>query len=374
MPTPWQRDLEADGRKFEDWLRKQLPDARKLRISPLVSPTTSGFSNETLLFDLDYEEGGEARSEKLVARIQPMGFQVFPSYDLGLQFHTMRCLAATDVPVPEVRWLAADDRDVFGAPFYVMSQLSGRVPSDNPPYHVSGWFAEEATPAEREAIWLGGIDALAKIHAVDWRAAGMEFVDRREPGQSALQAEIAAYRRYYEWAARGRPNPTIEAGFEFIEANQPEDEPTGLQWGDARIGNIIYDGSTPAAVIDWEMVTLGSPEADLGWFIFLDRHHSEGIGQQRAQGLPGYDETCSYYSDCSGHRVRYLDYYQAWAGVRFGVIMMRIAQQLVHYEVMPEEAGLAFEHDNTVTRLLSKLLELPPPGEGAGTRGGFAGE
>jgi aminoglycoside phosphotransferase (APT) family kinase protein len=62
-------------------------------MSPLVSPTSSGFSNETLLFDLAWSEGGRAKSEKLVVRIQPIGYQVFPEYDLGLQFRTMQLLA-----------------------------------------------------------------------------------------------------------------------------------------------------------------------------------------------------------------------------------------------------------------------------------------
>ena len=56
------------------------------------------------------------------------------------------------------------------------------------------------------------------------------------------------------------------------------------------------------------------------------------------------------------------DYYQVFAGFRFSVIMMRLAQQMVEYSVMDEEAGRNFELNNTVTRLLAKLLELPPPG------------
>ena len=63
-------------------------------------------------------------------------------------------------------------------------------------------------------------------------------------------------------------------------------------------------------------------------------------------------------------QVDYLDYYQVFAGFRFAVIMARLAQQMVHYEVMDEETGRNFEVNNTVTRLLAKLLELPPPGEG----------
>src|SRR5262245_3610453 len=112
MPTAWQRDLATDGPKFEAWLRRRLPQARDLRMSPLVQPQTSGFSNETLLFDAEWSEGGRPRREALVVRIQPIGYQVFPEYDLGLQFRSMSLLAKTDVPVPPVFWLESEDTSI----------------------------------------------------------------------------------------------------------------------------------------------------------------------------------------------------------------------------------------------------------------------
>jgi aminoglycoside phosphotransferase (APT) family kinase protein len=148
-------------------------------------------------------------------------------------------------------------------------------------------------------------------------------------------------------------------------ANQPTDEPEGLVWGDARIGNIIFAGTTPAAVLDWEMVSCGSPERDVGWAIFLDRHHSEGIETPRLEGFPSYEDTLAFYEEKSGHRVRNLDYYQVFTGWRFGIIMLRISQQVVHYELATPEQGREMELNNTVTRLTAKLLDLPAPGAGA---------
>ena len=81
-----------------------------------------------------------------------------------------------------------------------------------------------------------------------------------------------------------------------------------LLWGDARIGNIIFDGTRPAAVLDWEMVTLGSPEMDLAWSIFLDRHHSEGMGLPRLEGFPSYEETVERYEALTGFEVQDLHY------------------------------------------------------------------
>jgi len=371
MPTMWRRDLEADGKKFEGWLCGRLPGASGLRMSPLVAPQSSGFSNETLLFDLVWTEGGKEKSEKLVVRIQPTGYQVFPEYDLGLQFRTMQLLSATDVPVPRMLWLEEDDTGVFGAPFYVMAQVPGRVPTDQPPYHTGGWM-HEISPAEREAIWLGGFDAMARIHRLDLDATGFGFLRRPELGATPLDQEIAYYEKYYEWAARGRENPVLEAAHDWLLANKPVGEPERLVWGDARIGNIIFDGTKPAAVLDWEMVSAGSPERDVGWAIFLDRHHSEGIDTPRLDGFPSYDDTLAFYEQRSGHRVANLHYYQVFAGWRFGIIMLRIAQQVVHYELATPEQGHALELDNAVTRLTAKLLGLPAPGAGASASGDFS--
>jgi aminoglycoside phosphotransferase (APT) family kinase protein len=362
MPTPWQRDLDAGGVKFGAWLRRQLPGVNDLALSPLAAPTSSGFSNETLLCEAAWSESGARRHESLVVRIQPTGYQVFPEYDMGLQFRTMQLLAKTDVPVPRVLWLETSDASVFGAPFYVMARVEGRVPTDQPPYHVGGWMTE-ISPAERRAIFLAGFEMMARIHRLDLVASGFGFLRRPELGADGLAQELAFYERYLEWASAGREQPIAEAAHEWLRKHAPAGEPEGLVWGDARIGNIIFQGTQPAAVLDWEMVTCGSPEKDLGWAVFLDRHHSEGLEAERLAGFPSYDECMAHYESLTGHRVAHLHYYQVFAGFRFSVVMMRIAQQLLHYGVMTKEQSRAMEIENTVTKLTAKLLDLPPPSE-----------
>jgi aminoglycoside phosphotransferase (APT) family kinase protein len=360
MPTPWQRDLAADRERLARWLAARIPEARELRLSELRAPQSSGFSNDTLLFEAEYTRAGRAQREALVARIQPTGFQIFPEYDMALQFRTLELLAKTPVPVPRVRWLEASDASVLGASFYLMEQVAGRVPPDNPPYHVAG-FVTELSPEERAELWWGGISCIAKIHRLDWRAAGFGFLDRPERGATALEQQLATYAEYLRWAAGGREQPTIEAAFAWLRKHRPADEPTVLSWGDARIGNILFDGTRPAAVLDWEMVGIGSPEMDLAWQIFLDRHHSEGVGQPRLAGFPSTEATVERYRELTGFQVRNLHYYEVFAGFRFAVIMLRIAQQLLAYGLLDESAAREFERNNTVTRLLARLLDLPDP-------------
>jgi aminoglycoside phosphotransferase (APT) family kinase protein len=357
VPTAWERDLVKARAALGEWLRRQLPEASELELSELAAPQASGFSNETLLFDLAWREGGRARRESLVVRIQPTGYQVFPEYDMRAQFESMRLLERAGVPVPKTHWIESDP-GVLGAPFYVMGKVTGRVPSDRPLYTTEGWL-KEATPAEQEKIWWGAIDSMAAIHKIDWRSAGFGFVDHPELGDTPLDQHMAYYERYLRWAARGKPQPTTEAAWEWLVKHKPDDREDSLCWGDARIGNIVFEGTRPVAVLDFEMVTHGNGEQDLAWAIFLDRHHSEGIGVPRLPGFPSFEDTIARYEGLVGRKTRHLHWYGIWAAFRFCVIFIRIAQQMVHYGVLPADSK--FETNNIVTNLLAKDLGLPAP-------------
>jgi aminoglycoside phosphotransferase (APT) family kinase protein len=328
-----------------------MPQARDLTITNLAPPSFTGFSNDTLLFDLTWTENGRAHEQGMVLRLEPRGYTVFPEYDVGQQYRVMQRLGeATDVPVPRVYWLEESDA-LLGAPFFVMAKVEGRIPPDNPPYHAAGWMTEIA-PEERAALWWDGLDVLARIHRLDWRRLGFDFlVGHERPG---LDAQLAYYRRYLAWAARGKPQPIAEAALAWLERHHPGDEPLGLCWGDARIGNMIFAGGRCRAVLDWEMVTVGNPVQDLAWWLFLDRHHSEGIGVDRLPGLPGRAETVARYEALTGQRVAHLDFYEMFAGFRFAVIMCRLSQMLIAFDVLPPDSDM--ETNNIVTQLLAKML------------------
>jgi aminoglycoside phosphotransferase (APT) family kinase protein len=124
---------------------------------------------------------------------------------------------------------------------------------------------------------------------------------------------------------------------------------------------MIFEDFTCRAVLDWEMVTLGDPLQDLGWWLFLDRHHSEGIGVPRLPGFPSREATVARYQELTGTQVDAgrLDFYEIFAGFRFAVIMIRLAQLMMHFEILPMESD--YETNNLVTKLLASMLDLPPP-------------
>ena len=182
MPLPEQRDPAATAATLSDWLRGRLPDARDVAVVDLEIPQGSGFSNETILFDASWSDGGAARRRELVLRAQPPSYALFPHIDvISQQFRTMQLLGEhTDVPVPRVRW-EEEDPGVLGQPFYVMDRAHGQVPPDNPPYTQAG-FVVDLAPDERGRLHRNGLEAMTRVHRVDWRAIGFQHLDRPKHG------------------------------------------------------------------------------------------------------------------------------------------------------------------------------------------------
>lgn len=363
MPIPEQRDLEAARGVIGKWLAGKLPGARDVTVSPITGPAFTGFSNETLIFDATWNEGGEARRAGYVIRVKPTAHTIFLESDFDSQYKVMKALAdGTDVPLPPVHWYE-DDESVLGAPFFVMGKVDGRVPADNPPYTQQGWMKEEASPAERERIVLTGLEAMTHIHRADWGLLGLDFLEKPQYGAPGIDQQIAYYEKSFEWAAEGRPQPVAEAALEWVRANRPSGyQHLALAWGDARINNQMFDDEgNCVAVLDWEMVTLADPMMDLAWWLFLDRHFHEGLPAPRMDGFPTRAQMLERYEELTGWEPHDLEFYEVFAGLRFAVVMMRVTAMVVEFGLMPPDTDMGT--NNTVTRLLAAMLGLPSPGE-----------
>jgi aminoglycoside phosphotransferase (APT) family kinase protein len=355
VPEYVPRDKAETREQLTRWLATKLDDPTGLELSEPGGPVATGFSNETIIFDARWAGGNQG----FVVRPKPLGHTLFLEPEFETQYRVLKILARdTDVLVPTVRWVE-EDPTVLGAPFFVMDKVEGRIPSDSPPYHVDGWLLE-ARPEERATLWWSGLEQLMRIHRLDPMAIGLDFLDRPARGAPGLDQQLRYYEEYFAWVSRGRPHPTVTDAHEWLLANKPAAEPLGLVWGDARVGNIIFgDDFRPAAVVDWEMVTLGNPVEDLGWWIFLDRHHSEGMGVPRLEGFPPYDETIATWEKGTGMSAADLDYYQVFAGYRFSVVMMRVIDLVIEFGYAPGDATQGV--DNNCSRLLAELLGLPAP-------------
>jgi aminoglycoside phosphotransferase (APT) family kinase protein len=365
MPIPDQRDPEITRDLLTRWLSQHLPG---VRIPLLKTPTNTGFSSETLMFDAVWGDR-EERREALVARVAPIHFQIFPEPRFAEQYRVMRLLdERTDIPVPPIRWYEPAN-EPLGAPFIVMGRIDGDVPTDMPPYHQDGWVTT-IPPAERTAMWWSTLEIMARLHALD--PAGFAFLDQPTYGRTGIGQRLGYYEHYLKWAYPG-PQPTAVQALEWLRTHRPpgppsqqdpepgsESEPISVLWGDARIGNVIFQAGGPQAVLDWETATLGAPEEDLAWFCYLDRHHSEGVGVPRLPGFPTREETYERYAELLGRPLRHMFYYEVLSAFKFAVIMARIGQAFIDFELIPADSD--FPYNNTATQLLATILDLPAPG------------
>lgn len=346
--------------KLLHWLQAQRPGASDLSISAFSAPA-AGASNETLLFDLSWQQDGRQHEQALVARLQPSGPGVFPQYDLDQQYRAMSLLADTDVPVPVLSGFEADPA-VLGTPFYLMERIAGNVITENPPYHMAGWFFE-LSPQERATVWRNGIRAAACVNRQDWRALGFGYLDRPELGATPLQQQFAFYRRFLIYAeARGRPYPKLRAVQGWLEAHQPAHEPVALCWGDAKAANLLLDGTEVVGVLDWEMVHLGNPVDDLAWWMTLDDSMSEGleimVGTEipKLPGLPDRTAMVALWERESGYSADQLDYYLLFGAYKFGIIMASIGNKYTSEGLVP--AAMEMDINNTCTAVLDRHMAV----------------
>jgi aminoglycoside phosphotransferase (APT) family kinase protein len=348
MPIPAQRDAVESARRLAAWLAPQVGADGDVVLDEFRGPGATGFSNETLIVDGTWTAGGVEQNGSWVVRVAPTGYTLFPDAAFDVQHRVLTGLAAhSSVPVPRVLWYEQDP-SVLGAPFFVMEEVRGLVPPDNPPYHLEGWLVD-ATPELRERIWWGCIDTIAELHQTD--PAPLDL-----PGLlDGLPAQLAYYERFLDDVETHEPVPVARRALAWLRANQPAAEPSVLCWGDARIGNVMYDESgNRLAVLDWEMVSLGSPAQDVAWALFLDRHHSEGMDVERLPGFPSTEATIARYESATGRTLLNLDYYEVFAGFRFSVIMGKLALIFKDWELIPADHDMG--QNNNASRLTEKVL------------------
>ncbi len=375
MAIPQHRDAESTRIKLQDWLGAHLDGATDIEIVVAGANEVSGFSSDTIIFDATYTSAGTiagiVHTQGYVVRAAPFGVAVFEEYEIGLQFSVIKALGEhTDIPVPKALWYEPDTT-VLGAPFMVMEKLEGRVPSDNPPYtlppeflppdmELDLWVAR-ATPDQQRTMWLDGIDTLAKIAKVDWRALGLDDLDRSQYGPIGPEQLFGYQRHYYQWAMR-KPVACIDHAWEWLEANRPNDQHLyGFSWGDSRLGNLMFDDDfTVKAVFDWEMVRICNPEFDLAWYLWFDKHFTEAIGLPRLPGFPSDEECIERWETAVGRKAEHLEFYTVFTMVWFAEIMARVAQSNEAHGTATEEL-IAMETNNLATQMLAKHFGLPAP-------------
>jgi aminoglycoside phosphotransferase (APT) family kinase protein len=235
--------------------------------------------------------------------------------------------------VPRIVCLEEDPR-WLGTPFLVTRQVAGQIPGDSPPYVVAGWMTE-LSETDLATLEQNTIRELAAIHTI--RSPGdLDRFRRPDLGPTPLQQQLAYQNSYYEWARDGRRVPVIEEAFGALSASVPPTAKVTLNWGDSRIGNIIYRDLSPVAILDWEMATAGPPEVDVAWMVFMHRFFQDSVSPFGLRGMPDFldtDRVIDLYEVHSGDRLDSLGWYQAFAGLRFAIILFRMSLRSIAFGV-----------------------------------------
>ncbi|HET7689183.1 MAG TPA: phosphotransferase family protein [Nocardioidaceae bacterium] len=359
--TVHQRDLADLGRRLAAWLEVPLKAEGQVQVSDVHAPSGGGMSSVTVLLHATWTSEGSEQEADLVARLAPdeSSFPVFPSYDIRRQYDVMAGVAATsEVPVPRLVGIE-ESSDLLGAPFLVMHAVDGRAPTDNPPYVFGGWLYD-ATPEERRRLQDATVDVIAGIHAVPLE----QFPSlRAEAGDDALRAHVQGQRDHYAWthATDGIRVPILERTFDWLDQHWPADPgDTVLSWGDARPGNILYDGFDPAAVLDWEMAALAPRGVDVAWMALIHAFFQDIANVFELPGLPDFavaEDVAARYAQTSGHEIQDLHWYLVYAALRHGVVMSQVKRRMIHFgeETAPEDPDDYVMH----RALLERLLEGP---------------
>lgn len=348
-------DSSSDIRqRLGTWLADLFPQRKGLLISAFSSPD-AGASNETLLFDISWEERGQGCMQALVVRLEPQGPGIFPEYDLPLQYRAMSRLEDTGVKVPAVLGMESDPA-VLGRRFYVMERLQGRYLADNPPYQMEGWLTSES-PQVCGDIWRNAIREMAAVNRLDWRSLGFADLWDRDRFTTPLAQLLDYYEYFLGWAESvGRSFPKLYPVLRYLKEHQPANDPVALCWGDAKPANLMIEcnGGGIVGLLDWEMVHLGNPVHDLAWWMVLDDSLTTGLGLPKLDGLPGRQEMIALWEAESGYSAAALDYYELLSNFQFAIIMHRVGTRLTAQGFFPAE--VEFDINNNSTLLLDQQM------------------
>ena len=315
---------------FETWLAQQL-DADDLRLEGWTSPKDTGYSNETNIFDAHFTRHGQSQILKLVQRLGPAdGATMFKEYDLERQCRIMKYLNDhSSLPVPTVVGMAMEAE----RPYYVMEFIDGEIPKDghtaDTAYTTDG-FLFEATPEQRHQYFMSLVRSMAELHKVPVTDEFRNYFQRAEGDASHMQKEVDWWVDLYHWGKGGADvdYPQLDSHINEITNSVPELDDACLVWQDGRPANTIVQNYEVAAMLDWELATLGPGEQDLFFHFSMHAVRERQPGANQLQGLPTEAEQIALYEEITGRKIRHEEFFRNWVRIRMAIIQLVFCKAL----------------------------------------------
>jgi aminoglycoside phosphotransferase (APT) family kinase protein len=302
-----------DTERVQAWFVDHVPD-----VTPPLRYTLIAGGHSNLTYRVD-----DAAGHSFALRRPPLGHVLDTAHDVAREHRIVAALAPTAVPVAPPVGLCSDDA-VNGAPFFVTEFVEGTVVRD-----VAS--SEKLTVAQRARASQSLVDALADIHSVDIAGVGLADLARHE---AYVERQLRRWRSQYE-AVRTRDLPAMDKVPEILAANIPPQGPTGIVHGDFRLDNCILDAEgNVAAVLDWELCTLGDVLADLGLLVvyWTEPGDDQSVLDSPPTSLPGFwtrEQMIARYAQRSGRDVSALDFYVAFSAWKLACILSGVHARYV---------------------------------------------
>ena len=235
------------------------------------------------------------------------------------EWQIIDALTGTDVPHTEAI-AVCPDQEVLGRPFYLMGFVDGWSTMNTP-----GWpppFDQDA--AARDGLAYQLIEGIVQMGAVDWQAKGLTGLGRPD---GFHDRQVERWTRFLN-RIKGRDLPGLDEATAWLAAHRPIDFVPGIMHGDYQFANVMFHHGAPArlaAIVDWEMGTIGDPKLDLAWALqgWPEDTNAEtaDIGYVDIRGMPGYAALLDYYHERSGRQVDDFDYYLVLARWKLAIVL-----------------------------------------------------
>lgn len=290
--------------------------------------------------------------KRYVLRRPPLGHVLESAHDMGREYKIISCLGPTDIPVAPSLGLCMD-KSVNNADFYVMRLVVGNVYPDS-------MDALAIPEGERYALGIDVIDILARLHSIDPDDVGLGDLGKKE---DYAARQVRRWTKQWENSKTDEVPEMDEAG-RLLKENIPEQIGASIVHGDYRIGNFIIRENRVAAVLDWELCTLGDPLADVGYLLNWWQAPGEvepgkGDGAPTAVGgFPSRDELIVRYEKATGRELHHIDYYRALSYWRLAAITQGVYRRYMEGVMgSASEMGLSFFKDRLL-RLARAAMDL----------------
>ena len=297
----------VDEARLGQWMdRQDLPGAGEPVTSRFIS---GGASNE--IFEI--RRGEFCAVLRRPPRVVPKG----RNETMLREYRVLEALNGTDVPHPEA-YAACSDPDVIGSAFYLMSLVDGWSPMN-----TDGWPAPFDTDLDaRYGLGIELVDGIARLARVDWRARGLEGFGKPD---GFHDRQVDRWLSHLN-AIQFRDLPGLDVTSEWLRNHKPSHWEPGIIHGDYQFANVMFAHGAPArlaAMVDWEMSTVGDPLLDLGWVMmgWTDPGEDRTKGYVDCTGMPSRDEMLEHYATVSGRSVDEIDYYVILARFKLAIVL-----------------------------------------------------